>query len=250
MMIRTDPGEIQRALINLAVNARDAMPDGGTLTISTALAALPGENDTVPYVRLVVADTGMGMPESVQSRIFEPFFTTKPPGKGTGLGLSTVYGIVQQSRGMIQVESSPGAGTRFIIYLPCAGADGEPLTEQASAGLVLLTEDDDMVRQLVRLSLEQGGYTVLEALNGGSAMELLLSYRDEIKLLITDVMMPDMLGTDLARHTRATLPSLPILLISGYTGAEQSTLEFELLPKPFSVAALLKRIQQLLGREE
>ena len=143
-----------------------------------------------------------------------------------------------------------GAGARFIIYLPCAGADGESLTEQASAGLVLLTEDDDMVRQLVRLSLEQGGYTVLEAPNGEAAIELLIRHGDEIELLITDVMMPDMLGTDLARHTRSTLPSLPILLISGYTGAEQSTLEFELLPKPFSVAALLKRIQQLLGREE
>jgi len=250
MMIRADPDEIQRVLLNLVVNARDAMPDGGTLTLSTALAALPGENDTVPYVRLIVADTGTGIPESVQSRIFEPFYTTKPPGQGTGLGLSTVYGIVQQSRGLIQVESTPGTGTRFIVYLPCASADSTVNTKQISEGTVLLTEDDDMVRQLVRLSLEQGGYTVLEAPNGEAAMEQLLSHGEQIDLLITDVMMPDMLGTELAHHARSTHPKLPILLISGYTGAEQSTLEFELLPKPFSVAALLERIQHLLGREE
>ena len=247
MRVRADPAEIQRALINLAVNARDAMPEGGTLTVSTALAALPGENGGRPYVRLTVADTGTGMEESVRARIFEPFYTTKGPGQGTGLGLSTVYGIVQQSRGMIQVESTPGVGTRFQLYLPQVSEDSPPQVAEVSAGTVLLTEDDDMVRQLVRLTLEQGGYRVLEASNGSAAIEMMMSHGDQLSLLITDVMMPGMRGTQLARLARESHPSLPILLISGFTGTENTAREFELLPKPFSATTLLSRVHEILG---
>ncbi len=248
MLIRADPGEIQRALINLAVNARDAMTSGGTLTISTALAPLPGESNERPYVRLIIEDTGSGMSESVRARIFEPFYTTKEHGKGTGLGLSTVYGIVQQSHGLIQVESTPGTGTRFLIYLPRATAESTPKPTAERVGTILLAEDDDMVRQLVRLSLEQVGYRVLEASSGSAAMELLLTQSRSPDLLITDVMMPEMTGTELAHRARSAAPQLPILLISGYTGTEHSALEFELLPKPFTAAALQERVRALLGQ--
>ncbi|MDG1481167.1 MAG: response regulator [Myxococcota bacterium] len=248
MNILADAGEIQRALINLAVNARDAMSDGGTLTISTTLlSSLPGESDGVPYVHLVIEDTGDGMSEEVRARIFEPFYTTKPQGKGTGLGLSTVYGIVQQSRGLIQVESTPGLGTRFLIYIPQARSESTTTDAPDSVGTIMIAEDDDMVRQLIRLSLEQAGYRLQENSNGSAALEQLLSHSEQPDLLITDVRMPGMSGTELAQRARVAFPKLPILLISGYTGTENSTLEFELLPKPFTANALLERVQAILG---
>ena len=247
MNILADAGEIQRALINLAVNARDAMVDGGTLTISTTLSSLPGESDSEPYVRLIIEDTGAGMSEEVRARIFEPFYTTKPQGKGTGLGLSTVYGIVQQSRGLIQVESTPGLGTRFLIYIPQAHSRSNARPTADSVGTIMIAEDDDMVRQLVRLSLEEAGYHLQENSSGSAALEQLLSHSEQPDLLITDVRMPGMSGTELAQRARDAFPGLPILLISGYTGTEHSTLEFELLPKPFTANALLERVQAILG---
>ncbi|MFT5682579.1 MAG: two-component system cell cycle sensor histidine kinase/response regulator CckA, partial [Myxococcota bacterium] len=246
MYVLADAGEIQRALINLAVNARDAMPDGGTLTISTARAQRPGEHSDTPYVCLVIEDTGVGMSEAIQARIFEPFYTTKETGKGTGLGLSTVYGIVQQSRGLIQVESTIGEGTRFIIYIPQATPDSTPVPTTETAGTILIAEDDDMVRQLVRLSLEEAGYQVLEASSGSAALEV-LSRIEPPDLLITDVMMPGMTGTELAQRARDTYPGLRILLISGYTGIQHNDLAFELLPKPFTTSALQERVRVVLG---
>ncbi|HEX2709883.1 MAG TPA: PAS domain S-box protein, partial [Candidatus Deferrimicrobium sp.] len=231
--VKADPGQIEQVIVNLAVNARDAMPDGGRITVATADAELsPAYAVAHPEVRpgahvlLSVADTGHGMSDEIQAHLFEPFFTTKERGKGTGLGLATVYGIVQQSGGHIRVNSAADRGTTFLIYLPrveapqdgVEGAD-RPLLPHPSPGTetVLLAEDEDVVRRLAREILSGNGYKVLEAGNGREALLLSEAHRGEIHLLLTDVEMPTLSGRELGEQIRLQRPDLRILYMSGYT---------------------------------
>ena len=227
--VKADPGQIEQVLLNLIVNARDAMPKGGKLTIETRNvehseeyaqrhAALPGS-----YVMLAVSDTGCGMAATIQPRIFEPFFTTKASGKGTGLGLSTVYGIVRQSGGNIWVYSEVGRGSTFKIYLPRVDDAGEETAALTSGSvpkgteLILLVEDEDQVRAILKQILEGQGYQVLAASNGEEALSISRDLERDIKLMITDVVMPQMSGRELAERVLALRPSLPVLFMSGYT---------------------------------
>jgi PAS domain S-box-containing protein len=262
--IRGDESQIEQVLLNLAVNARDAMPDGGRLTIETRAVALdetycsqragaaPGA-----YLMLSVSDTGNGMDAELQARVFEPFFTTKPTGQGTGMGLATVYGIVKQHRGNIWVYSEPGQGTTFKVYLPQMACVGEipclPETE-APAGeeeTVLLVEDEASVRQMVRHALERRGYLVLEMESPAACLDFLEGYNAPIDLLLTDVVMPGMNGRELYRRIAETRPNLPVLFMSGYTEnviSRQGVLEpgVALLQKPFSVKELARKVREVL----
>lgn len=261
--VRVDATQISQLVMNLAINARDAMPDGGRISISTANVTLD-ENIAMlvtgaapgPYVELRVSDNGHGMDESTQQRIFEPFFTTKPDGRGTGLGLATVYGIVRQCNGHISVYSEPGAGTTFKIYLPRCDERAH-VSETQSGPLprgsetILLVEDDDAVRLLARRILESAGYTVLPAKNGGEALVLWRQHRDAIALVVSDRVMPRMRGTELAAKLLAERPELRVLLMSGYIpmGTDEEatqTRRFPFLPKPFSADALRRKVHELL----
>jgi len=267
--VKADPGQIEQVIMNLAVNARDAMPQGGRLTIETANATLdesyarfhapvtPGE-----YVMLAISDTGSGMDSETQSHIFEPFFTTKGP-KGTGLGLSTVYGIVKQSGGYIWVDSEPGKGTTFRIYLPRATETGEqPASQPAVAAArpdrgmetILLVEDESNLRRLVRQYLENQGYVVLEAAGGAAAIHLAVVHMGPIHLLLTDVIMPGMNGRELAQRISSLRPTTKVLYISGYTEnaiAHNGTLDagIALLQKPFTLPALKQKVREMLDSE-
>jgi len=228
--VRVDPGQLEQVLMNLAVNARDAMPRGGRLTLETRNVFLDEEYcrafpDCKPgrYAQLIVSDTGVGMTPEVQARIFEPFFTTKGPGKGTGLGLSTVYGIVQQSGGFLSVFSDEGVGTTFNLFLPAAlsevishGSLVQPHRTQVGCETILLVEDEDAVRQIARLALEDRGYQVFEAASGIKALHVFDAHGDEIDLLLTDVVMPGMSGRELAETLRHRSPNLIVLYMSGY----------------------------------
>lgn len=265
LFLRADPGMLDQVLMNLAVNARDAMPQGGSLTIQTAESlvdeaqarlrpgAAPGR-----YAVLRVRDEGCGMPREVLEHIFEPFFTTKEPGKGTGLGLATVYGIVQQHRGWIEVRSAPGQGTTFEIYLPletqsATGPGAEPRSRPPrGTETVLLVEDDASLRRLTRAALERHGYTVHEAGDAAEALEVWARHRREIRALLTDIVMPGpMNGRELARHLQADRPNLRVILFSGYS-EEMAGRLLELgphqtfLPKPFPPELLLRRIREML----
>ncbi|MEW6542806.1 MAG: ATP-binding protein [Nitrospirota bacterium] len=267
-LVQADPGQLEQVILNLALNARDAMEQGGQLTIHTDNVELDARYDHPhgsmppgPYVKLAVSDTGCGMSPETQARLFEPFFTTKGPGKGTGMGLATVYGIVRQSNGGIVVTSAPGQGSTFTIYLP--RAEGTPATfssgpeiEEAPSGLetVLLVEDEDGVRTLAREVLEESGYTVLEAANGFEAMAISERCAGPIHLLITDVVMPGMSGRELAQRFEVVRPEAKVLFISGYTDdaighhgiLDQAT---AFLQKPFTPAAILKKVREtLVGR--
>lgn len=262
--VTADPARIEQVLLNLAVNARDAMPDGGTLTISTANVTLSrpvqAAGDSIPpgrYVILSVADTGCGMSRETQARIFEPFFTTKEMGRGTGLGLSTVYGIVRQSGGHITVRSEPDFGSIFQLYLPSVGDAVEvvPPSEVEDSPhrgneTVLLVEDELQVRSLAAGVLRDHGYTVLEANNGEEAMRLYASSNQAIHLLITDVVMPRMGGRELARRLCARRAETRVLYISGYTEdpAFQGGVfrETAFLSKPFTPSELTKRVREVL----
>jgi two-component system cell cycle sensor histidine kinase/response regulator CckA len=265
--IKADPGQVEQVLVNLAVNARDAMPGGGTITIRTRnLTFQEGYSRPLPdmalgtYVLLEVSDTGVGMTPEVRARIFEPFFTTKPAGKGTGLGLATVFGIVKQSAGHIAVESQPGQGATFRIYLPesveAAAAVGpqQPTDHEVGARdheVVLLAEDDEGVRLLVNQALVRNGYTVLEASNGQQALQLAGQYRGPIHALVTDLVMPEMGGLELAQKLRQAHPETRVLCVSGYAsdpGIHKLVLarELEFLPKPLSPASLTRKVRQLL----
>lgn len=263
LRITADPAQIEQVLMNLVVNARDAMPKGGKLTIETALVELnrmPMYHVQPPalgtFVRLSVADTGSGMPADVLSHIFEPFFTTKEEGKGTGLGLSTVFGIVTQHGGGIDVTSRVGQGSRFDVYLPCAESSpdqtlsGESLrVSHRGHETVLLVEDDIAVRELVRDELKKLGYRVLESKNGLEACLVATRQVGHVQLLLTDVVMPGMSGTELAQHLRILKPDLRILFMSGYAddvgigGHDQIS---DYLQKPFTPEVLAQRIRRLL----
>jgi two-component system cell cycle sensor histidine kinase/response regulator CckA len=248
-----DPGQLTQVLVNLAVNARDAMPEGGTLTIE-ATASADG-------VRLLVEDTGVGMSEDTRAKAFDPFFTTKPAGSGTGLGLATVYGIVTQAGGSVELASAPGRGTRVTIELPAGEAApaprpaGEAPTPEAGRGeTILVVEDDDQVRGIVCRILRLHGYRVLEAGGGEQALELAGREPGEIDLLLSDVVMPGMSGVELADHLRRAQPGVRVLHMSGYTsgiaGPDPRATLPELIEKPFTAAELLARVRSLLGEAE
>jgi two-component system, cell cycle sensor histidine kinase and response regulator CckA len=263
--VRADPGQLEQALMNLAVNARDAMPDGGLLTISTENVSLEGDptGGSVPvipgpYVLLKVSDTGCGIDKQIVPRIFEPFFTTKPRGQGTGLGLSTVYGVVKQSGGYIFVESQRGRGTTFSVYLPRVEQPLEgrepsagPLTTLRGSETLLLVEDEDVLRGLVRRVLERHGYTVLEASDGEEALALCEQHDGVIHLVVSDVVMPRMGGRELAERLSAVRPELQVLYVSGYTDDDvvrHGLLDPRMayLQKPFTPEALARKIREVL----
>ncbi len=254
--VRADAGQVTQAILNLAVNARDAMPSGGRLVIETANARLEGDRPG-PYVVLTVRDSGVGMTTEVQSHIFEPFFTTKPKGKGTGLGLPMVYGIVKQSGGEIRVRSRPGHGSTFRIYLPAVAEQG-PVFDSAEhsngsrgSERVLLVEDDPQVRRVTIQMLKDLGYEPSAAGDGEEALRLLEDRGESIDVLVSDVVMPGMSGPELADRARVLYPKLPVLFISGYPDAFHSAnLRADtLLSKPFTADALGRRMRQLLERE-
>jgi two-component system, cell cycle sensor histidine kinase and response regulator CckA len=265
--IRADPGLIEQVLMNLVLNARDAMPSGGTIHIEatdvdiddrfvdTHLAAMPGR-----HVMLAVSDTGMGMDKATQLRIFEPFFTTKDRGKGTGLGLSTVFGIVKQSGGSIHVESAPGRGTTFKLYFPYCPAQTEPaLSRAATVDLrgtetILLVEDEDQVRQVASSILRRQDYTVLEARGGGEALVMFEQHVDRIDLVLTDVIMPHLSGPQLVQRLLAIRPSLRVLYMSGYTDdavlhpATSDPTHF--VQKPITPALLARKVRERLDARD
>lgn len=263
--VKADAGQMEQVLLNLVVNARDAMPSGGRLTIETSNVELDesyAQLHTVvkpgPYVMLAVSDTGVGIDAVTQARIFEPFFTTKEPGKGTGLGLSTVYGVVKQSDGYIWVYSEPGQGTTFKIYLPLAtDAVEAPKTPNAAAApahgseTILLVEDEESVRSLVRDFLTSSGHTVLEAGDGPDAIHLAETHTGRIDLLVSDVVMPSISGRELSIELKKRLPHLKVLFISGYTddsvvrhGVIEGDVAF--LQKPFTMRSLASKVREVL----
>ncbi len=268
--VMADPVQMDQILMNLAINARDAMPAGGRMTVSTANVVLDDEKmlalaDIEPgrYIRLTLADTGIGMDAETAEHIFEPFFTTKGVGEGTGLGLATVYGIVKQSGGHIECESAPGMGTSIHVYLPCHGepeaGDGPPgpAADAASTGTetILLVEDDETVRAFVATALRRRGYTVLVADHPEHAIRLAAENEESISLLITDVVMPQMGGRELVERLSVTQPTLPVLFMSGYAA---DLIESEqmlgpgvpLLHKPFTLDTLSQRVRELLDGAE
>jgi two-component system cell cycle sensor histidine kinase/response regulator CckA len=267
-MIRADPSQMEQIIMNLAVNARDAMPDGGKLLIETSNVELDHAYHTAHplirpgrYVLFSVSDTGTGMDAETQARIFEPFFTTKIQGKGTGLGLATVYGVVKQSGGFVWVYSEVGKGTSFKIYLPRVAQledqqTPEPAQEAPSGvGTILLAEDEQEVREVAREFLESGGYTVLEARDGSEALRLAGEHVGEIDLLVSDMIMPGMTGQELARRVRETRKNLHVIFMSGYSEyaaaeAVQTDPSQRLLSKPFSRAIILQAVRDTLTRPE
>jgi PAS domain S-box-containing protein len=264
--VRADPGQIEQVIVNLCVNARDAMPTGGTLRIGTANVSFPGathgpESVMPPgaYTLLSVSDTGTGMDPETLRHLFEPFFTTKEPGKGTGLGLATVYGIVKQSGGFIYADSAPGQGSRFRIYLPAAEGELDAVESPVAGpppprgeGTILLVEDEEAVRRLARRVLEGVGYRVLEAANGMEALQLIRRWQGDLDLVITDVIMPGMSGQELSAQLRRERPWLRILYVSGYTDdaiLQHGTLlpNTAFLQKPFSPTSLAQGVREVLG---
>ena len=262
--IRADAGHVEQIIVNLVLNARDAMPEGGTLSVRCANADLDEAHAAVhldarpgPHVMLVVSDTGIGMSEETTEHIFEPFFTTKPMGKGTGLGLATVYGILRQTGAHISVESELGKGSTFRVYFPAvedepANAE-EVATAEGSGGdeVILVCEDEEPVRRLTCQVLRTAGYTVLEAENGRHALEVAAGHRGPIHLLLSDVIMPELDGRKLSQEMTRTHPGLQVMFVSGYT---DDVLDSEVsrgkgtdfLQKPFTPAALLQRVRELL----
>jgi two-component system, cell cycle sensor histidine kinase and response regulator CckA len=264
--VKADPMHLEQVLMNLAVNARDAMPRGGTLTLETASVTLDAspaaDHPQMPagdYVLLAVSDTGSGMDGETKQRLFEPFFTTKEQGKGTGLGLSTVYGIVKQNGGFIWVFSEPGEGTVFKIYLPLAAEAVDTLNVPAAVAQVprgtetlLIVEDDDEVRRVIKDELQQYGYTVLDAANGGEALMYCERYSGPIHVLVTDVVMPHMDGFQVAERLRAIRPGMKTLFVSGYSEHQPAYRRGHgpgeaFLAKPFTPDALARTVRDVLS---
>jgi nitrogen-specific signal transduction histidine kinase/CheY-like chemotaxis protein len=261
--VRADPGQLEQVLLNLAINARDAMPRGGRLSVETSAVELTERSGLVahgvavrpgPYALLAVSDTGHGMDKSTLAHVFEPFFTTKGVGQGTGLGLATVYGIVKQSDGYVWAYSEPGRGTTIKIYLPVTEARPETATEEpasqaiAAGELVLVVEDEAQVRTIAARSLSEAGYRVLVAENGEQALELLSRNGDRPALALVDVVMPGMSGSELAVEIGRLAPGVPVLFTSGYTDGEilrRGLLEpgAAFLAKPFSPEALVRAVR-------
>jgi signal transduction histidine kinase len=261
-LVRADPTQLEQVLLNLAVNARDAMSEGGRLHIATRnveVAEAEAKRDEIRagrYVELIVQDTGCGMPPEVAARVFEPFFTTKPKGRGTGLGLATVYGIVKQSGGSISLISAAGAGTSFRLLFPVTEEQAstapakEPLPKGGSE-TILVVEDERAVRQATRRSLEQAGYRVLEAGCKREALALAKGQIEKIDLLLTDLVMPGGSGKELSDELRVQRSNLPVLFMSGYfdeeLASEQLSRSVDFLPKPFTREQLLTRTRHALG---
>jgi PAS domain S-box-containing protein len=268
--VTADPGQLDQVLLNLTFNARDAMPEGGVLTIETANVVLDDASagtrpeDAIPpgpYARLTVSDTGQGMDQATLRHLFEPFFTTKAVGQGTGLGLSTVYGIVKQSGGLVDVHSELGRGTTFEIFLPLADAEPDqapppPLVRTAAnQERILVVEDEPMVRDIIARSLREHGYQVLQAASGPEALDLAARQQRPPSLVIADVVMPGMSGGQLAARLAERWPAVPVLYTSGYTGLDavsQGLLEDgrEFIPKPLDPDTLAKRVRQILDARE
>jgi CheY-like chemotaxis protein len=263
--IEADPGQLEQVFMNLAINARDAMPMGGKLTVETANVELDDDYashhpDVKPgsYVMLAVTDTGAGMSPETMRQIFEPFFTTKDEGMGTGLGLATVFGIVKQSGGDISVDSEPGRGTTFKVYLPRAQAEVDRIEPAAvstepsrGSETILLVEDEELVRNLVRKMLDQRGYTVLEARGVGHALELAHDHNGAIDLLLTDVVMPELSGRELAERLAVERPEMKVLYTSGYAGdaiTHHGVLEpgIAFLAKPLTATSLAQKVREVL----
>ena len=267
--VKADQSQIEQVIVNLAVNARDAMPDGGSLVIETSNTIV---NETLarglpflrpgPHILLTVSDTGTGMDLTTQRHIFEPFFTTKPPGKGTGLGLATVYGVVKQSGGVVGVDSKPGKGSRFKIYLPQAESSSiAPASDTASPeackgnDTILLVEDEEALLNLTAAVLRENGYTVLTAKDGIQALEVARNFSDPIHLLLTDVAMPRMGGPALARHLVELRPTVRVLFMTGNAGRNPGGVadlptSSEPLAKPYSHQALIGHVRQALDTTE
>jgi two-component system, cell cycle sensor histidine kinase and response regulator CckA len=275
--VKADVSQFEQVIVNLAVNARDAMPDGGTLTIRTANVTAPEAEKlsykgmpAADYVRIEVSDTGTGIPPDIVDKIFEPFFSTKEVGKGTGLGLSTVYGIVKQTGGFIYVYSVEGKGTTFRIFLPrhhpelevahepavtngaSKDAAAKPKADLTGQGTILLVEDEEGLRSLNARGLRSRGYTVIEASNGIEALEALEEKNGAIDLVVSDVVMPEMDGPTLLRKLRARNPDLKIVFVSGYAeDAFAKSLEenekFDFLAKPFALSALVAKVKETMA---
>ena len=264
-LVKADPGQIEQTIVNLLVNSRDAMPEGGKVTIETSLVQLDESYakqhiGTIagPHILLAVTDTGCGMDADTQARIFEPFFTTKEKGKGTGLGLATVYGIVKQSGGNIWCYSEPGKGTSFKVYLPVAAQGAPPALQsrketdpQRGTETILIAEDDNAIREIASALLRRAGYSVLPAANGGEALLACKNFPDTIHLLVTDVIMPGMSGKMLAKHLQELRPDLKVLFTSGYTdnaivhhGVLDEGTPF--LQKPYNRETLTRKVREVL----
>ena len=264
--VKVDQSQIEQVIMNLVVNARDAMPEGGKLTIATTNAQLTRKQaEEMPYaqpgsyVELSVSDTGTGMDPATKAHIFEPFFTTKEMGKGTGLGLATVYGVVKQSGGYIWVSSELGQGTTFTIFLPqvtdavrAVGAKAQPAAAVKALSTILLVEDEDSLRELASGSLARHGYRVLSASTGTQALEIARNSGDRVHLLLTDVVLPGMSGVSLAKTLSANLPELRVLYMSGYSefqsyGHADLSPQDRLLQKPFTMETLLREVSEVLS---
>jgi CheY-like chemotaxis protein len=267
--VKADPGHIEQVVLNLAVNARDAMPEGGKLTVETSNVELDEihaqiHSHLVPgrFVMLTVTDNGSGMSRETQEHIFEPFFTTKGVGKGTGLGLATVYSIVKQSNGFIDVYSEVCHGTTFKIYFPLVqeaveATDNRPTQpiDDRGSETILLVEDSEALRELIRILLKDYGYTVIEAANGAEALAIAERNTSPVHLLVTDVIMPVMGGHELSNRLTAACPELRVLYLSGYTDAaivRHGMLEpgLALLQKPFTKKALVRKVREILDTAE
>jgi CheY-like chemotaxis protein len=258
-LVKADPHQIEQVIMNLALNARDAMPDGGRLLIETSNVELHAPLRSLPpgsYVMLRVSDTGHGMDADTAGRVFEPFFTTKDAGKGTGLGLSIVFGIMEQSGGLVTVESAPGAGASFQIYLPRAEAGGEELSPQRTVkqparepGTILVVEDETPLRNLISTVLSTAGHRVLVAGDGDHALAL-ASAQTALDLVLTDMVMAGMSGPQLVARLHAARPGLPVVYMSGYDRelADQKSLEgtASFLSKPFTPGTLLAKVAEIL----